>query len=294
MRFEIRHTTRYTYDYPASESVCELRLRIPDLPSQSVGKRTLRIDPPVPVLAFDDFFGNRVEGFSVYFKHGRLSVESVTRVETRVVPVSRAQLEATVGETRQIANSRTRPLFPFLQPSYYVPFAPSLWEPARRFFRSSEEIGAAALKLNKWIYRNFRYDPAATEISTPVDQVFAERAGVCQDFAHIMLALCRMNRVAARYVSGYIEPGDPDTGQLVGAAATHAWVEVWLPGGTWWGLDPTNNQVAGDRHVVLAVGRDYADVAPVRGRFKGGAVRQTMDVAVRVKRLRASGVRPSA
>ncbi len=285
MRFEIKHTTRYIYDEPAMESVCETRLCVPSLPSQRLRKRRLCIEPEVPVVAFDDFFGNRVEGFSVYFKHDRLSIESVARVDTSQVEISRAQLEATVGEARQIANSKTRPLFPFLQPSYHVPFASSLWEPARRFFRPSQEIGAAALALNEWIYRTFRYDPTATEISTPVDEVFSVKAGVCQDFAHLMLALCRMNQVAARYVSGYIEPGDPETGELVGAAATHAWVEVWLPGGTWWGLDPTNNQVAGERHVVLAVGRDYADVAPVRGRFKGGTMTQAMDVAVRLRRL---------
>lgn len=285
MRFEIKHTTSYTYEDPASESVCEIRLKVPDSSAQTVISRSLQIDPRVPLVVFDDFFENQVEGFSVYFRHDKLFIEAITCVETNEPPISKAQLEATVGETRQIANSRARPLFPFLQPSHHVPFSPPLWEPARDFFRSSEEIGAAALRLNDWIHQNFRYDPNATEISTPVDEVFRKRAGVCQDFAHIMLGLCRMNRVAARYVSGYIEPGDPASGVLVGAAATHAWVEVWLPGGTWWGLDPTNNQVAGNRHVVLAVGRDYADVAPVRGRFKGGALNHAMEVAVRVRRL---------
>ncbi|MEM8866765.1 MAG: transglutaminase family protein, partial [Verrucomicrobiota bacterium] len=116
-------------------------------------------------------------------------------------------------------------------------------------------------------------------------EIVATRRGVCQDFAHLMLAILRSNGIPARYVSGYIEPFDPTKAdsKLIGAAASHAWVEVYLPGGFWWGLDPTNNQQAGERHVILAMGRDYQDVTPMRGTYKG-ATDQQLNVMVSLKR----------
>ncbi|MCC5840905.1 MAG: transglutaminase family protein [Opitutales bacterium] len=286
MRFLVRHTTRYRYIQPASESVGELRLLPRDRPTQRVHRRELRLKPSVPLLPYTDFFGNGVEAFSVYFRHDAFSVELELDVETFAEPDLTEHALITVGEARQIANSRALELYPYLQASHHVPFEPVLRELRREFFRLDAPVGEAVVGLNTWIFKNFKYSPGATEISTPIREVWAKRAGVCQDFAHVMLAVCRSAGVPARYVSGYIEPTDPDKEgeDLVGAVATHAWVEVGLPGGVWLGLDPTNNQFAGERHIVLAVGRDYTDVAPVRGSFRG-LRHQKLDVAVEVKRM---------
>jgi len=130
--------------------------------------------------------------------------------------------------------------------------------------------------------------PGVTDVSTPISDVVKHRRGVCQDFANLMLAILRSNGLPARYVSGYIEAFDPESGdEMTGAAASHAWVEVYLPGGTWWGLDPTNNQVVGERHIVVAVGRDYHDVAPMRGTYKG-ANDQKLKVIVSLERRKAA------
>jgi transglutaminase-like putative cysteine protease len=156
----------------------------------------------------------------------------------------------------------------------------------KRFFREATPLREALEDLNNWIYTNFTYKPGVTNVSTPLSTVLRQRKGVCQDFAHLMLSIIRHNGLPARYVSGYIEPVDPTRpggSELVGAAASHAWVEVNLPNGTWWGLDPTNNQCAGERHVKVAVGRDYHDVAPLRGTFKG-ASNQKLQVIVSMKR----------
>ncbi len=138
--------------------------------------------------------------------------------------------------------------------------------------------------LNQHIYKSYTYMPGVTDLRTPLSEVIAKRQGVCQDFAHLMIALVRCAGLPARYVSGYIETYSPgDERALTGAAASHAWVEIYLPSGLWVGLDPTNDIQEGERHVQLGVGRDYQDVSPLRGFFKGSE-RQQLSVAVTVSR----------
>jgi transglutaminase-like putative cysteine protease len=289
MRFQVTHRTQYEYRVPASESFAELRVWPRDTDSQKVLKRQLKIDPYAPVDHYIDYFGNHVEFFSLPFRHRHLSVEATAEVVTTPPPDPSDALATTVGEARQLYNSQMFRLFDFLQPTEAVPLGEVLNPVKPRFFHSASTLGDALRELNSWIYRRFAYRPGTTDISTPLSQVLKQRSGVCQDFAHLMLALLRASRIPARYVSGYIEPYDPEkmVGQLVGAAASHAWVEVFLPGGAWWGLDPTNNQAAGERHVVVAVGRDYGDVAPMRGTYKG-AHDQKLEVIVSVKRRKSS------
>ncbi|MGA2052558.1 MAG: transglutaminase family protein [Opitutales bacterium] len=289
MRFQVTHRTEYEYRVPASESVAELRVWPRDTNTQKVLKRRLTLDPYAPVDHYIDYFGNHVEFFSLPFRHRHLSVEAMAEVVTTPPPDASAALSITVGEARQIFNSQMFRLFDFLQPTEAVPLGEVLQPVKPRFFPASATMGDALRELNSWIYRRFQYRPGTTDVSTPIAQVLKQRSGVCQDFAHLMLALLRASRIPARYVSGYIEPYDPEkvTGQLVGAAASHAWVEVFLPGGTWYGLDPTNDQAAGERHVVVAVGRDYHDVAPMRGTYKG-AHDQKLAVIVSVRRRKPS------
>ncbi len=271
MRFTVSHTTEYAYEGAASESFAELRVWPQSNASQRVLARSLHIDPETNVDHYIDYFGNNVEFFSVPYRHSALTVRAEAEVETFGQTPSDTVLGTTIGEARQIYNSTLYQIFEYLQPSSLVPLDQH-GRIRKRFFPQAKPLGEALLELNGWIFRNFEYQSGVTDVSTPVAEVVRHRRGVCQDFANLMLAILRSNGMPARYVSGYIEAHDPESGQeMTGAAASHAWVEVYLPGGTWWGLDPTNDQAAGERHIVVAVGRDYNDVAPMRGTYKGAA-----------------------
>lgn len=285
MRFTVTHTTRYRYQQPAFESFAELRVWPLDGPTQRVLKRRLKLSPQVPVDSYEDYFGNQVECFAISFRHTQLSVSSIAEVETFPGPDLSSALNTPLGDARQIFNSQLYQLYDFLQPTQRVPLYGLKLPRGNTFFRENEAIGAACLQLNHWIHQHFTYKPGATDIFTPLPEVLEHRKGVCQDFAHLMLAILRANKLPARYVSGYIEAFDPDDSEnkLVGAAASHAWVEILLPGGAWWGLDPTNDQVVGERHVKVAVGRDFDDVSPMRGTYKG-AQDQRLNVMVSLAR----------
>jgi len=285
MRFHVTHTTQYEYAAPASESFAELRVWPQDSDAQKILSRKLEIEPAVNADHYRDYFGNRVEFFSIPFRHSEVKVKAEAEVETFPCEPQPAVLDLPIGEARQIYNSTLFRLFEFLQPTELAPLTPARKRIRKNFFRDTAEIGPALLELNSWIYKTFEYKPGVTDVSTPLDEVIKNKRGVCQDFAHLMLAILRSAGLPARYVSGYIEAFDPEKTdpKLIGAAASHAWVEVFLPGGFWWGLDPTNNQPAGERYVRVAVGRDYNDVAPMRGTYKG-AIDQRLQVMVSLTR----------
>jgi transglutaminase-like putative cysteine protease len=287
MRFRVSHITHYVYSSPASESFAELRVWPQDSESQTVISRSLEVDPQVPVAHYTDYFGNKVEYFSIPNQHREVRVKATAEVETIPHSIPALVLETPVAEALQIYQGRLFRLFDFLQPTDAVALH-AVRRLQRRFFSPQRPIGEALLELNQWIYSNFRYQPGVTDVRTPLVDVVRQKSGVCQDFAHLMLAILRLHQIPARYVSGYIEAFDPEVADtpLVGAAASHAWVEVFLPGEYWWGLDPTNNKPADERHVKVAVGRDYSDVAPMRGTFKG-AREQKLDVKVKLKRRHA-------
>lgn len=294
MHFRISHETVYNYASPASESVGELRIYPVDTPDQTVSKRKVQLDPEIPVDTFEDYFGNTVGCFSVPFRHKRLQVSMTADVETRPPPDPGPAADVPVGEARRLNRDRRIQLYLYRQPTPTVPLGKGTDTLRKRFFRDAAPLRETLENLNNWIHKSFTYMPGVTDVSTPLSKVLRERKGVCQDFAHLMLSILRHNGIPARYVSGYIEPVDPtksDGSELVGAAASHAWVEVNLPDGRWWGLDPTNNQSAGERHVKVAVGRDYHDVAPLRGTFKG-ATNQKLQVIVSMTRKRTSGRTP--
>jgi len=291
MRFRVTHRTEYAYVAPASECFAELRVWPRDTQTQKILQRHLTIEPRVPVDDYVDYFGNHVEFFSVPFRHQRLAVEASAEVETFPAPDYSEPLAVNIADTRQIVHSQMYRLFDFLQPSSTVPLGDVLRPLKQRFFEPGALLGESLLALNHYIYREFAYRPGVTDISTPLEKVIKQRSGVCQDFAHLMLSIVRTAGLPARYVSGYIEHYDPEKidPALVGAAASHAWIEVYLPGGAWFGLDPTNNQTAGERHVVTAVGRDYHDVAPMRGTYKG-AHDQRLQVIVSLRRQGLNGI----
>lgn len=288
MLFEISHRTDHCYGQPASEASLEARLTPPSSERQEILSHEITFDPATPVSSYLDTFGNRVTFYAMTRRHDRLTVTNRLTVRTREVPLPQHALDVPVAVARQIFAPQLADLFDFLHPTEAVPTGGSSREWARRYFPGAAPLRESLESLNAAIHKNFLYQPGSTAIATPLETVWKQRAGVCQDFSHVMLSVLRTAGLPARYVCGYIET-DPvasenDAIRWVGSAATHAWVEVLLPGRHWVPLDPTNNQWCGTRHVSMACGRDFADAAPLRGTFKGSGA-QTLRVKVRMKRI---------
>lgn len=284
MEFEITHTTRYRYGHPAAEAYGEARLRPPELESQTVLSQRLEIDPNVTTSAYQDSFGNHVDFFSLPFRHSHLLVSNKMVVKTTPIPLPEESLKVSVQEARQILTSALVDIFDFLQPTPVVVIGREATMWARRFLRGRATLGESVQRLCETIHDEFTYRSGSTENSTPLTQVWKSKTGVCQDFAHIGLSVLRTAGLPARYVCGYIEAYAPDPSRkLTGAMATHAWIEVLVPGMRWVGIDPTNRQWVNERYVVVAYGRDFRDATPLRGTFKGSGG-QTMSARVYMKR----------
>jgi transglutaminase-like putative cysteine protease len=288
MLFQVVHTTGYDYADAAMEAYLEVRLTPPARPEQEVLRHRIEFHPTAAASDYIDYFGNRTTFYSMTLRHRQLKVTNRVTVRTlpRILPKS--GLALTVAEARQILKSGTG-IFDYLQPTEAIPLVgeSALW--AREILRENRPLGEALDELNKTIYREFKYRSGSTDIETPLSQIWKKREGVCQDFAHVMISILRAARIPCRYVCGYIESeptvsADPTRKRLVGSLATHAWVEVLVPGMAWVALDPTNNQWCGEQHVTVAVGRDFLDAAPVRGTFKGSAS-QKLKVHVSMQRI---------
>jgi len=298
VRYEIRHTTAYHYTEPVPVCHNEIHLVPRSLPGQRLLANSITVDPePVQRSSHLDYFGNQTGSFSIEEGHERLVIESLSRVE---VDPPRPWQQLAGRPWEELRDRLTRALDAdtllarqFVLPSPLVRPAPVLAAWARESFTPGRTWHEAVLDLTQRIHREFTYDPAATTTSTPVEEVFALRRGVCQDFAHLQIACLRSLGLAARYVSGYLSnersaaaPGADrvhDAG-MVGADASHAWLACWGGDGTWLDVDPTNDCVAGTLHITVAWGRDYGDVSPVKGVCVGGG-QHTMQVAVHVSRM---------
>ncbi|WP_295527649.1 transglutaminase family protein [uncultured Pseudacidovorax sp.] len=301
MLLHVTHETRYDYA-PAVETAQHMaHLRPRDLGSQAVLDHRLAISPaPVHRSESDDIYGNRRTFFALESTHDQLVVTAQSLVRTAqpaLLPQADARLAWDVVRERfrYRAGEHDDAASDFVFPSRHVPPHDDFAAYARASFPPGRPLFEAAMELTLRIHRDFEYASGSTEINTPAVQALAQRRGVCQDFAHIMIACCRALGLPARYVSGYLltqpPPGQP---RLVGADASHAWVEVYMPGhgadaqhpaagpGDWAGFDPTNGRQPGPDYVVLAVGRDFADVSPMRGVLHGGA-RHVLNVGVTVQ-----------
>lgn len=288
MLFNIVHTTGYVYADTAMEAYLEVRLTPPARAEQDVLRHRIEFQPAAEASDYIDYFGNRTTFYSMTLRHRQLKVTNRLTVRTlpRVLP--EGGLALTVAEARQILKSGTG-VFDYLQPTEAIPIASESSAWGREILRENRPLGEALDELNKTIYREFKYRSGSTEIETPLSLIWKKREGVCQDFAHVMISVLRAARIPCRYVCGYIESEpavsvDPTRKRLVGSLATHAWVEVLVPGMDWVALDPTNNQWCGEQHVTVAVGRDFLDAAPVRGTFKGSAS-QKLKVHVSMQRI---------
>ena len=288
MEFEISHVTQYKYGHDAAEAYGEARLTPPNLDTQSVLSHRIVVQPDVAMSGYRDHFGNQVHFFSLPFRHKSLVVTNQVSVRTQPPQRPQASLDLSVQEARQILGSALTDIFEFLQPTPVVEIGREAVQWANRFLRGDKRLGEGLEELNTAIHAEFEYKPGATENSTPLQTVWKSKVGVCQDFAHVGLSILRTAGLPARYVCGYIEtdpPRRPDgtAGRMVGAVATHAWIEVLVPGMVWVAIDPTNRQWVNERYVTVSYGRDYRDATPLRGTFKGSGG-QNMKVRVTMKR----------
>ncbi|MBZ9749727.1 transglutaminase family protein [Deinococcus sp. HMF7604] len=270
MRCEIRHATEYHYPTPAWDSFNQVRLHPSQEERQTVRSFHLSVTPDAEVSSHRDYFGAIVHHVHVHDPHTHLKIEAQAIVDTHARP------DPEPVQVMALAAERGRHT-EFLVPCPRVPAGP--WPEVFHVARPdpSDDLPAYLVALNTQLYRRFTYDTKATSVSTPLAEFAKDGRGVCQDFTHAMLGVTRQLGIPARYVSGYLYSG----GEMLGAEATHAWVECLVPGYGWLGLDPTNNCMAGEKHVKIGHGREYSDVSPVRGTYYGGG-RGKMDVAVHV------------
>jgi transglutaminase-like putative cysteine protease len=280
--YAIRHVTRFSYDAPVSESLMEVRMQPRSEGAQRCLRFELRVTPRARILAYPDHLGNSVHHFDTPSRHSELTVTAGAHVQLDPPPALPAALNVAAWDQVRQWSARGE-YWDFFHPSRFAAWTPSLREFAStvRGEVADADPLTAVRRLVAAVHREFEYVPKSTRVDSPIDDALAARRGVCQDFAHIMLASGRMLGLPCRYVSGYIAPhAVEDHAQLV-ASATHAWVEVMLPSLGWTGFDPTNNAEAGLGHIRVAIGRDYSDVPPTRGIFKGGA-KSTLSVSVDV------------
>jgi transglutaminase-like putative cysteine protease len=280
MYYSILHKTRFRYSAPVSENFTEARMR----PRSEGFQRCLRFkigtSPGATVSSYRDCYGNTVYHFDIPAQHRQLTITAeaiVVFTEPPPLPMRLGQ-EAWGQLDDQTAEEDH---WDFLAPSQFARSSPLLDALAQQLdVRRRGDPLSLLRELNSRMYRTFAYAPQTTTVDSPIDEALAKRKGVCQDFAHIMIALVRPLGIPCRYVSGYLfhRVEDHDRSER---DASHAWVEALLPGLGWVGFDPTNNLIARDRHIRAAVGRDYADVPPTRGVFRGRA-ESSLEVGVKV------------
>ncbi|MDZ7825534.1 MAG: transglutaminase family protein [Gammaproteobacteria bacterium] len=291
MRYRITHVTRYRYAEQVTLAHNEAWLTPADDDRQKRRRSRFTIEPSPRVFRERrDYFGNLVTYFGIETPHEALSVSVVSEVITEASP-SQLRLGSDIGweqvrdRLEALEEPELRPVRQFVLDSPLVRVLPGLREYAQASFRPGAGVMASAFDLMSRIHRDFTYDPEATTVSTPLTQVWRERRGVCQDFAHLAIAMLRSLGLAAGYVSGYLEtlppPGQP---KLVGADASHAWFSLHVPELGWIEFDPTNDKMPTEQYIVVARGRDYSDVAPLKGVIYGGG-RHSVEVSVDVRNL---------
>ena len=279
----VEHETRYTYAHPVEMAHHVACLRPLSDDGQRLRVFDMSVSPqPTHHHTSRDAFGNSRAYFAINSPHESLTVVARSEVELwprydGLDPAGTAPVADVRERLTYRAHAAFEPAAEFAYRSPYVPLHEEMRDYAAVSLRAGRPVADAAIELMERIHSDFRYAPAATDISTPILDVFERRQGVCQDFAHLLLGCLRAHGLAARYVSGYLltrpAPGQP---RLVGADASHAWVSVWCPGlaadGSpgWLDLDPTNRCVPGTDHVRVAWGRDFGDVTPLRGVIRGG------------------------
>jgi transglutaminase-like putative cysteine protease len=277
-KYKVNHITKYTYPTSITESMNHIMLFPFEDQLQEVRKHELIISHHPLVETFTDYFGNKVGVFSISKSIAELQIQS--RLEVTVLP-SEIPADSIPAEEQWAELNVIKNQFPFID---------FLWQD--KFETQSELRGVldtltnkketpftVAQNMSEFVFSQFEYKKGITDIETKVNDIWSMKAGVCQDFAHVLLSMLRMSGIPARYVSGYI---CPKNNEMRGEGATHAWVEAYIPSGGWIGFDPTNNCLTSDRHIRLAIGRNFSDCTPVKGTYKGPSG-HTLQVAVNIE-----------
>ncbi|MBL7873286.1 MAG: transglutaminase family protein [Cyclobacteriaceae bacterium] len=290
MRYQIKHITEYTYQELVNTAHNRLCLVPLNLPEQKCLSSNIKVLPVPDEQEYrTDFFGNTLYFVSIYKEHNKLEVISeslidvLPRIQSGIAAESKLLWENV--KTTIAQHDEYGEIAQYLLPSHYVPYSVEIQKFAEDCFAQGDTLWNASNALMKKIFTSLEFKPGFTTVNTPVETVVKLKKGVCQDFAHLMIACLRNQGVAARYVSGYLETfPPPGKEKLVGSDASHAWVAVYFPGIGWVEFDPTNNLQPADNHIIVAFGRDYFDVAPIKGIiFSSGT--QQVDVKVDVTRV---------
>jgi len=276
VRYEVTHNTSYEYDHEVSLAYHLMRLKPREEPRQRCLEHELRIEP-LPALTGQrtDYFGNTAGFCTIEGPHKTLAVTARSLVEVWPAALPDLALTPAWESVRELCRgdrlTAAAEAEEFAFPSPLVPRSAAFAGYAATSFLPGRPLLQAVLDLTGRIHREFSFDPKATTVATPLEQVFKERRGVCQDFAHFQMACLRSLGLPVRYVSGYLETlPPPGRARLVGADASHAWLACYCPGHGWVDVDPTNNLLPSARHVTVAWGRDFNDVSPIRGVLTGG------------------------
>jgi transglutaminase-like putative cysteine protease len=281
MYYSIRHLTKFLYSNPVSESMMETRMHPRSDQNQRCLTFHLSVSPRCRVFSYRDHLANQVHHFDIPGQHGQLVIVAESLVEVQSAPQIPAFLAPDAWDELD-SMIEQGDYWEMLLPSEFVTATPALDALAEELdVRRRDDPLMVLQQLNEQMFNHFEYVPRSTKADSPIDLALLTHAGVCQDFAHVMITLVRSKlRIPCRYVSGYLFHGHSDHDRSVNSA-THAWVEALIPQLGWVGFDPTNFLVAGDRHIRTAIGRDYADVPPTHGIFRGRA-NSELTVAVRV------------
>ena len=273
MKYDITHRTQYNYASPARDSFNDVRLEPPSIPEQTVESFSIRVEPEVKLRRYTDFYSNLVHHFEIPAPHNSLVIESRFKVEAHWPEPLAEDAELCPMEKLDDVLDAER-CFDFLQSSRYVELEVDAWKLALDAKGERDDVWQTALALMTFTHGHLKYLPNSTHVHTKMSEVIAQRSGVCQDFAHFLIGLCRSVKIPARYVSGYLATEI--------ASATHAWTEIYVPKIGWRALDPTHNRQIDSTYVKIGHGRDYADVPPISGNYHG-TLERTMEVDVKVK-----------
>lgn len=264
-KFNVVHITKYVYPYDVTDSVNQIILFPKNGDFQRIISNNITINPKASVATFEDYFGNEVGTFSVIQPHKELEIKVDLTVETFSVPniSTSLALPDQWSMLQSIKSSNTH--VDFLQEEHFE-CRSEIDEVIKQHISNQMNVHDVIFTLSNYIYKNFQYRQGVTTVESTIDEIWELKAGVCQDFAHLLIAMLRILGIPSRYTSGYISPSKSS---MRGVGATHAWVEVYIPEVEWRGIDPTNDCWVQDMHIKIAHGRDFRDCTPVKGTYNG-------------------------
>lgn len=272
MYYSIQHQTKFRYSSTISETTMEVRLQPRTEWTQHCLSFELEVDPRARLFHYRDHLGNLVHHFNIPARHDDTEIIATSVVEVAPFSSWPEALDKACWDEIDTEVAR-EDYWEMLMPSHYAKASPLLVELAAKLHVVRRDDPMTVLKqITHGIHQEFEYMPKSTRVDSPIDDALRNRKGVCQDFAHIMITLVRQLRIPCRYVSGYVAPKAGD--DIRAGSASHAWVEAMLPGLGWVGFDPTNDRLVTDRHIRCAIGRDYLDVPPTKGVYRGTASEQ--------------------